>query len=443
MNLLLGVCLALGIGLLAGTVFRKHSPSTLKRLIGCGGLFFAIGEIAFHSALRVIFPDTSLPEQFSFLSSVLLAPLLFFFGTLVSVVGYQIASRVNRSGSESQHQPISRRWLHWLPAVIVLLSAGFLTSHYWVTQRQLAAKTRLKEIAQVNFLDREPDFPLLRSLPENIRPKLVQRNVASAVHFHPSIKNPGRYIQECGFDRLYKVEFLESEINATDVIALVDNTALRYLSFTRCRISEDALDTLRAFPILQHLEIRECSISLNGRGGGTALPNSQLHEPPEADVCDPLLKGVSGHPALYELKLADTPISNQGLAHLRGLTNLHLLDLSRTRVRGAGLRGLICPQLYSLSLDGTQADDSTLEAILHLSSLGNLRLGGTKVSSAGIAQLVAMPQLSTLVMDECDVGDEVRVHLSAMARLQSWSARNTRMTTPDFHDPNGVLSPKR
>ena len=41
---------------------------------------------------------------------------------------------------------------------------------------------------------------------------------------------------------------------------------------------------------------------------------------------------------LSELNLFQTPVTDDGLAHLKGLTNLTLLNLHGTHVTSAGLR---------------------------------------------------------------------------------------------------------
>ncbi|MFO1008419.1 MAG: hypothetical protein U0929_20850 [Planctomycetaceae bacterium] len=364
------------------------------------------------------------------------APFLFCLGAMIAVVGYQVGQRVTRPDNSvsplSKYLPLIR----CLPAVFAILIAEFLIGQNWVYRQQLARLARLQQVADVLCTDGMQIvlWFQLRDIPVRLRPLVSRDKVSTSVHFRPGINNPGRHIQECGFKRLHIVSFTDSKIDVEDDIALADNTPLTILNFNYCRISEGVLDTLHDFPKLSKLVIRGCSISSKEREEVTPLPISQLHESPDAQNCDQLLKGVAGHPTLRTLVLDDTPITDKGLESVLGLSNLSFIKLSRTRVQWPKLQGLNRPQL-SLWLDGTQIDDTAMRMISQLPTLGYLNIAKTRVTSAGVVQLVKVPRLSTLVMDDCDVGEEVRVHLSAMARLQSWSARNTRMTSPNFHDP--------
>jgi len=71
-------------------------------------------------------------------------------------------------------------------------------------------------------------------------------------------------------------------------------------------------------------------------------------------------------PADTRVGLADTQVSDAGLAHLKGLTALEVLHLF-----------------------GTQVSDAGLEHLKGLTALKQLTLHGTQVSDAGIEELEA------------------------------------------------------
>ena len=88
------------------------------------------------------------------------------------------------------------------------------------------------------------------------------------------------------------------------------------------------------------------------------------------------------------LYLAQTKVTDDGLAPLAGLRSLKLLDLSQTRVGDAGLR-ILCglPDIVHLQLGGTDVTDAGLASViekLNGSPCENLGVPGTKVTPAGL-----------------------------------------------------------
>ena len=90
----------------------------------------------------------------------------------------------------------------------------------------------------------------------------------------------------------------------------------------------------------------------------------------------------------------ETQVTDAGLVHLRGLTQLRLLYLNNTQVTDAGLahlRGLT--QLQELDLASTQVTDAGLEHLRGLTQLEWLNLDSTQVTDAGLEHLRGLTQL--------------------------------------------------
>jgi hypothetical protein len=100
-------------------------------------------------------------------------------------------------------------------------------------------------------------------------------------------------------------------------------------------------------------------------------------------------------------------ITDAGLAHLEGLTQLQSLYLNETQVTDAGLvhlRGL--SQLAAfLSLSDTQVSDAGLVHLGGLTQLIYLILDGTQVTDAGLAHLRGLTRLKVLTLDATQVTD--------------------------------------
>jgi hypothetical protein len=83
-----------------------------------------------------------------------------------------------------------------------------------------------------------------------------------------------------------------------------------------------------------------------------------------------------------------TQVTDAGLVHLRGLTQLEWLTLHSTQVTDAGLvhvRGLT--RLQGLNLSSTQVTDAGLEHLRGLTRLTYLHLSNTQVTDASVNEL--------------------------------------------------------
>ena len=97
--------------------------------------------------------------------------------------------------------------------------------------------------------------------------------------------------------------------------------------------------------------------------------------------------------------LTNSPVSDVGLEHLTGLTNLSRLDLSLTELTDSGLahlKGLT--YLSHLDLMATQVTDAGLAHLNGLANISELDLSGTQVANVGAAELRrALPKLTITI----------------------------------------------
>lgn len=106
------------------------------------------------------------------------------------------------------------------------------------------------------------------------------------------------------------------------------------------------------------------------------------------EVSDAGLSHLRRMTNLKGLWLEDTRITDGGLVSLRGLAQLESLNLARTRVGDAGLAQLEClTRLKFLGLDQTAVTDAGLMHLKRLTSLEELRLNGTKTTDTGVEEL--------------------------------------------------------
>lgn len=113
------------------------------------------------------------------------------------------------------------------------------------------------------------------------------------------------------------------------------------------------------------------------------------------------LRGLSG---LEKLVLFGVPMTDAGLAHLAGLTNLRELDLRATRIAGPGLIHLAgLTRLQKLNLEYRPITDADLKHLAGLKGMKELKLSFTKVSDAGLVHLRGMTTLSELSLRNTSV----------------------------------------
>lgn len=105
-------------------------------------------------------------------------------------------------------------------------------------------------------------------------------------------------------------------------------------------------------------------------------------------VTDAGLVHLAGLSNLQHLLLANTGITDAGMVHLNRLSNLRRLNVGYTHLTGGGfehLKGLA--KLESLDLTGTQVTDAGLTHLNGLTKLHTLNIQGTQVTDAGVSEL--------------------------------------------------------
>ncbi len=117
-----------------------------------------------------------------------------------------------------------------------------------------------------------------------------------------------------------------------------------------------------------------------------------------------------------EIYLYDTTVSNLGLEHLRGMTNL-----------------------LGLALDNTQVGDGGLEHLRGLTNLEFLSLNDTQISNAGLEHLRGLTNLKFLILDNTQISGAGLSHLRGLANLRELSLHNTQVTRAGIEELQKAL----
>ena len=87
--------------------------------------------------------------------------------------------------------------------------------------------------------------------------------------------------------------------------------------------------------------------------------------------------------------MAESPVTDVGLAELRELTALKSLSLVFTNLSDAGVKEITRFPLTALALHGTDVTDACLADLASIPTLRKLRIWETQVTEAGVERLRA------------------------------------------------------
>jgi hypothetical protein len=146
-------------------------------------------------------------------------------------------------------------------------------------------------------------------------------------------------------------------------------------------------------------------------------------------ITDGGLAHIAGFSQLQVLCLGGTKITDAGLAHIEGLNQLQSLWLNNTKVTDAGLAQLIgLPQLQDLNLRNTQITDAGLAHIAGLTQLQHLDLFNTQITDAGLARIAGLTQLQHLDLSDTQITNAGLECLNEIKQLRVLDVSRTQVT---------------
>jgi len=179
---------------------------------------------------------------------------------------------------------------------------------------------------------------------------------------------------------------------------------------------------------LAHLEGLSNLRTLMLRGGSSVTDAGLIH-----------LKRMS---RLKQLFLEDSQVTDAGLAHLKGLTSLEGVNLRNTQVGDAGLAHLMgLAHLEWLGLDRTHVTDAGLVPLLRTRTRWtSLYLSDTKVTDKTLEALENMTSLGSLSLRNTQVTDNGLAHLKGLTKLNSLDLYGTRVTNAGLTHLKGLTN---
>ena len=129
------------------------------------------------------------------------------------------------------------------------------------------------------------------------------------------------------------------------------------------------------------------------------------------------------------LSLGRTAVTDAGMKHLSGCTNLAWLDLSLTSIGDEGLAGIKdCRQLKQLFLEGTKITDTSLPLIGGLKELEELDLSAVRVTDDALSCLASLKKLKVLYLTNSPLSDKCLAHFKGLKQLHTLETTGTKIT---------------
>lgn len=181
-----------------------------------------------------------------------------------------------------------------------------------------------------------------------------------------------------------------SGLTSTGLAQLSKLSGLKDLSLSGANVDDGVIESISNLKKLKKLRLRGTGIT-GDRFDAISKTNIVDLELAETEFGNAGMRSVAAMPKLTKLNLWLTKVDNDGVAELKGKT-----------------------QLTSLNLDNIPAvSDPAIATILSLPELVFLHLGKTSVTAQGIEQLQALKKLETLHVTNLNIPDDV------ISRLQS------------------------
>ena len=241
----------------------------------------------------------------------------------------------------------------------------------------------------------------------------------------------GRNVTDRGFAHLAKLKGLSllemPGVRITDLTPVADLAELDLLSLAPTRAA-------RTRP---------------GPGGPTSLgPLRRLTKLTQlvlgtTRVEDRELAVVAGLPRLINLAIGGRGITEAGLAGIAGSGSLIFLRLADTSI--ADLRPLAprIPALSELEMEDSALTDAGIEPLSGATRIGGLTIAGSRITDAGLDHLASLTSLRKLRLDRSAITDPGLARLKPLKSLEALSLTGTGLTDASVETLAGFPSLKR
>jgi internalin A len=204
------------------------------------------------------------------------------------------------------------------------------------------------------------------------------------------------------------IDFTDVPIGDAELEPAGNLPYLRTLALRGTKVTDAALPLFKGCQLLDRVDLSQSPIAGSGlsalhfnRVRDLNLASSKFDDRGVAELIE------MGH-HLVRLNLAATAVTDDGMERLSFLRGLEVLDLSQTKITGAGLRYLP-------------------------SGLKRLNLSGAPLADASLGHLEPLNVLEELDLSETPISDEALPHIRTMAEAQGMKMGSRRFMELNLH----------
>jgi internalin A len=211
---------------------------------------------------------------------------------------------------------------------------------------------------------------------------------------------------------------------------ILNLVSLRQLALHDTRITNGGLERLSAHQSLSGLRLYGATVTDETMLGVGQLSKLERLTLRRTSVTSDGIKVVGNLAQLRELKIYEGPaIGDDGMEHLKGLTELESFESIKTGISDRGLASLQGNQRLSvLRLDSCAITDEGLMSLDAFPNLRMLSVQRNKLSDEGIAHLRGLDLLEQLFLDGTSVTDAGLVTIARLENLKLLSVHSTPLT---------------
>lgn len=326
----------------------------------------------------------------------------------------------------TRYHRILRRWfrrLAYLTLLVALLLAAFLGWLYWGWSHEQATIAAIRHVGgQVEtFPSAAFSIPMAIFNLGKSHPNLVQRT---------GLEWARQQMLGCRWvNRVCKVSLHGPQATVREFASLPKFKYLNSVSVCNIPITDDDLVYLKAFPLV-NLRLANTGISNTGLARLRDLPVLMQLDLEGLPLTDEGAKNLRALPACGWLTLVNCGVTDDHVAVLSLSPGLHFyLSIQEACITSQSLASIArFATLQSLVLRRTQITDDGLAHLKSLSMLKELRLSECPITNAGLAHVGSLFSLRRLSLDGTQVTDTGLTTLQNLAALEILDLSNTQVS---------------
>jgi predicted Zn finger-like uncharacterized protein len=205
-----------------------------------------------------------------------------------------------------------------------------------------------------------------------------------------------------GMKKLYRLSLMGTGITGTGLQGVPISGLL---TAPQTRFNDDGLKAIAGNTQLTNLELASTQVTDAGLAHLEGLTNLQNLSLAGTKVTDAGLAHLKGLTNLQTLYLAQTGVTGTGLVALKGNQKLYHIDLWNAKITDDGLKFVkeLSGKLISLTLNNTPITDAGLAHFKGMDKFSSLSFSDTRITDAGLANLEGLTKLTMITLNNTQI----------------------------------------